>query len=121
MGNLPDPTGFESPTGKGIRGEIDGKIYYTGKPALFEKLGFDLSRVHRETDGGVVSEEAAESDDGVFAEDALGSLEREGKTVVLVGTESKLLGAIAIVDEVYPASKRAVERLHELGVERVVI
>jgi Cd2+/Zn2+-exporting ATPase len=32
-----------------------------------------------------------------------------------------LLGAIAIADEVRPASKRAVERLHELGVERVVM
>ena len=119
--DLPDPTGFESLTGKGIRGEIDGETYYAGKPALFEELGFDLSRARRETDGGVVAEEAAESGDGAFAENALTALEREGKTVVIVGTESELLGAIAIADEVRPASKQAVERLHELGVERVVM
>ncbi|MBX0297921.1 heavy metal translocating P-type ATPase [Haloarcula nitratireducens] len=120
VGDLPDPNGFESLTGKGIRGEIDGETYYAGKPALFEELGFDLSRTRRETDGGGVAE-ATESDDGAFAEDALSALEREGKTVVIIGTESELLGAIAIADEVRPASKRAVERLHELGVERVVM
>ncbi|MGQ3413922.1 heavy metal translocating P-type ATPase [Natrinema sp. LN54] len=138
VGDLPELTGFESLTGKGIRGEIDGETYYAGKPALFEELGFDLSRARRETDGvpgsgttggssghrsdgGVVAEDTAESDDGAFAGDALAALEREGKTVVVVGTDSELLGAIAIADEVRPASKRTVERLHELGVERVVM
>ncbi|MFC7078711.1 heavy metal translocating P-type ATPase [Haloarcula halophila] len=121
LGDLPEPTSFESLTGKGIRGEIDGETYYAGKPALFEELGFDLSRARRETDGGVVAEETSQSDSGAFAEDTLAALEREGKTVVVVGTGSKVLGAIAIADEVRPASKRAVERLHELGVERVVM
>jgi Cd2+/Zn2+-exporting ATPase len=40
--DLPEPAGFESLTGKGIRAEIDGETYYAGKPALFEELGFDL-------------------------------------------------------------------------------
>ncbi|KAA9404894.1 cation-translocating P-type ATPase [Haloarcula hispanica] len=136
--DLPDLTGFESLTGKGIRGKIDGETYYAGKPALFEELGFDLSRARRDpdgvpgsgatgassahrSDGGIVPEETAASDDGAFAEDALAALEREGKTVVIVGTESKLLGAIAIADEVRPASKQAVQRLQELGVEHVVM
>jgi Cd2+/Zn2+-exporting ATPase len=119
--DLFDPTDFESLTGKGIRGEIDGKTYYAGKPALFEEIGFDLSRARSATDGGVPEMDAVETDDRTFAEDALAALEREGKTVVIVGTESELLGAIAIADEVRPASKRAVERLHELGVERVVM
>jgi Cd2+/Zn2+-exporting ATPase len=121
VSDLPDSTGFESITGKGIRGEMDGETYYAGKPALFEELGFDLSRARRETDGGVVAEDATDSADGAFAEDALAALEREGKTVVIVGTGSELLGAIAIADEVRPASKRAVQRLQELGVERVVM
>ncbi|ELY63369.1 heavy metal translocating P-type ATPase [Natrinema versiforme] len=121
VGDLPDPTAFESLTGKGIRGEIDGETYYAGKPALFEELGFDLSRARSATDGGVPAADAVEADDGAFAEDALTALEREGKTIVIVGTESELLGAVAIADEVRPASKRTVERLHELGVERVVM
>ncbi|WP_457852041.1 heavy metal translocating P-type ATPase [Halalkalicoccus salilacus] len=120
--DLPEPATFESLTGRGIRGEIDGETYYAGKPALFEELGFDLSRTRRATDGGTMAEEATtDTGGGRFADDTLAALEQEGKTVVIVGTETKLLGAIAIADEVRPASKRAVERLHELGVERVVM
>ncbi|WP_226041471.1 cation-translocating P-type ATPase [Natrinema sp. DC36] len=119
--DLPEPTGFESLTGKGIRGEIGGETYYAGKPALFEELGFDLSRERSATDGGVVSTDTVESGSGSFDGETLAALEREGKTVVLVGTETGLLGAIAIADEVRPASGRAVERLRELGVERVVM
>jgi Cd2+/Zn2+-exporting ATPase len=136
--DLPDPTGFESLTGKGIRGEIDGETYYAGKPTLFEDLGFDLSRAHARTDGGhgndgpggssgmrsdggAPASDALVADHDAFAEGALAQLEREGKTVVIVGTETDLLGAIAIADEVRPASKRAVERLQALGVDRVVM
>ncbi|AEH39029.1 heavy metal translocating P-type ATPase [Halopiger xanaduensis] len=123
LDDLPEPSSFESLTGKGIRGEIDGETYYAGKPALFEDLGFDLSRARRptETDGGVAAGSTTVADDSAFSEETLAELEREGKTVVLVGTASRLLGAIAIADEVRPASKRAVERLHELGVDRVVM
>jgi len=123
-GDLPEPTGFESLTGKGIRAEIDGETYYAGKPALFEELGFDLSRARAETDGGVVAggdPAAADAAPGEFAEGVLAGLEREGKTVVLVGTATELTGAVAVADEVRPDSKRAVERLRELGVERVVM
>ncbi|WP_050031768.1 heavy metal translocating P-type ATPase [Halorubrum halophilum] len=124
VNDLPEPTGFESLTGKGIRAEIGGETYYAGKPALFEELGFDLSRARAETDGGVVAEgdpDAADTATGAFAEGALAALEREGKTVVLVGTATELTGAVAVADEVRPDSKRAVERLRELGVERVVM
>ncbi|PHQ37593.1 cadmium-transporting ATPase [Halorubrum persicum] len=126
--DLPEATGFESLTGKGIRAEIDGETYYAGKPALFEELGFDLSRARAETDGGVVTGDdevgaAAEGDGspGAFGEGALAALEREGKTVVLVGTATELTGAVAVADEVRRDSARAVERLQALGVERVVM
>ncbi|WP_136717629.1 heavy metal translocating P-type ATPase [Halorientalis salina] len=131
--DIPEPSAFESLTGRGIRGEIGvsgeaggssdsdgGESYYAGKPKLFEELGFDLSRSHR-TDGGAAQAGAVKPGDGAFPAGTLDDLEQAGKTVVLVGTETDLLGAIAIADEVRPASKRAVERLHELGVERVVM
>ena len=121
--DIAEPTDFESLTGKGIRAEVDGETYYAGKPALFEELGFDLSRARAETDGGVVTEGGAEDSgrDGEFAQGALTALEREGKTVVIVGTATELTGAVAVADEVRPDSMRAVERLRELGVEHVVM
>ncbi|OYR38763.1 cation-translocating P-type ATPase [Halorubrum sp. Hd13] len=130
VGALAEPAGFESLTGKGVRADIDGETYYAGKPALFEGLGFDLSRARAKTDGGVADGGVVtEGDDGgsggagdgAFAEGSLAALESEGKTVVLVGTETELTGAIAVADEVRRDSKRAVERLRELGVERVVM
>ncbi|WP_436925324.1 heavy metal translocating P-type ATPase [Halosimplex amylolyticum] len=117
--DLPDPDGFESLTGKGVRADFEGETYYAGKPALFAELGFDVESGPGATDGGTVTEEPER--DGRFPADTLASLEREGKTVVVVGTETRLLGVVAIADEVRPASKRAVARLHELGVERVVM
>jgi len=110
----PEPTGFEGLAGRGVRADLDGETFYVGKPALFEELGFDLSRPRRATDGGTqrIAESPAER---------LADLEAAGKTVVLVGTESELAGIIAVADEVRPASRRAVERLRDLGVDRVVM
>jgi Cd2+/Zn2+-exporting ATPase len=113
--DLPEPTGFESLTGKGICGDIDGKTYYAGKPGLFAELGFGLS--HHATDGGT----AMTGQPSVDAGDALADLERDGKTVVVVGTGTELLGIVAIADEVRPDAQGTVERLHERGVEHVVM
>jgi len=116
----PDPTRFESLTGRGVRADLDGETYYAGKPALFEELDFDLSRTRR-TDGGSLVGESADrgADRGVEA--TIATLEQAGKTVVLVGTETELLGVIAIADEVRDGATRAVERLHDLGVEHIVM
>lgn len=114
---IPEPVAFESLTGKGIRADIGGETYYAGKPALFEDLGFDLSTARSATDGGTIRGESAVE----ASFDALAELEREGKTVVLVGTEAELVGIVAIADEMRPGAERAVERLHELGVEHVVM
>jgi len=127
----PEPSNFESLTGKGVRADIDGRTFYAGKPALFEELGVDLSDAivgtagRERTDGGsVATASGAESGFGAETEsvaERVRALEREGKTVVLVGTDSELLGVVAVADEVRPAAKRAVERLRELGVGRVVM
>ncbi|WP_101296919.1 heavy metal translocating P-type ATPase [Halegenticoccus soli] len=119
--DIPEPDTFESLTGKGIRGEIDDETYYAGKPALFEELGLDLSRASRAPDGGTVRNGAVVETDDSCGDETPTALEREGKTVVFVGTRTELLGVIAIADEVRPASKRAVDRLRELGVSRIVM
>ncbi|MEF8775675.1 MAG: cation-translocating P-type ATPase [Haloarculaceae archaeon] len=141
--DLPEPAGFESLPGRGIRGKFDGETHYTGTPRLFEELGFDLSRTATDgsgdpgdglvpdgggdvgddpvPDGGAVPESVPDAESGGIAARTLEPLEREGKTVVLVGTETDLLGAIAIADEVRPDSRQAIEQLHDLGVEHVVM
>ena len=119
---------FESLTGKGVRGEIDGTIYYAGKPDLFRELGIDLSHAHAATDGGVVTRETSEqseqceqSDCIDLLDETIPTLQEEGKTVVLIGTEETILGVIAIADEVRPEAARTIERLHDRGIEQIVM
>jgi Cd2+/Zn2+-exporting ATPase len=121
----PDVDDFESITGKGVRADLDGTRHFAGKPGLFEELGFDLSHVHATTDGGVVTQTAAEMCDRHncldLLEETVPRLQSEGKTVVLVGTKDELEGVVAVADEVRPEAKWAVERLRSLGVERTVM
>ncbi|MWG35368.1 heavy metal translocating P-type ATPase [Halomarina oriensis] len=116
---------FESLTGKGVRADLDGEPHFAGKPGLFEELGFDLSHVHATTDGGQVTattQQLCERNDCLdLLESTVPKLQSEGKTVVLVGTEDELEGVIAVADEVRPDAAAMVERLHDLGVEHVVM
>ncbi|SMO46749.1 heavy metal translocating P-type ATPase [Halorubrum cibi] len=130
-----DVTGFEALAGKGVRAEIDGVAHYAGNPSLFEDLGFDLGHAHVRTDGGVLERVAETSDtDGIdepepcehgeyldLAGETIPRLQAAGKTVVLVGTEERLEGVIAVADTVRPEAAWAVDRLHALGIERVVM
>ena len=116
---------FEALTGKGVSATLEGKPHYAGKPGLFEELGFDLSHVHAATDGGVVtsrSRELCEKHNCVdLLAETIPALQREGKTVVLVGTDDTLEGVIAVSDEIRPGATAMVEKLHDLGVEKVVM
>ncbi|MBB6646724.1 heavy metal translocating P-type ATPase [Halobellus ruber] len=121
----PEVDGFESLTGRGVRGRLDGTPHLAGKPGLFEELGFDLSHVHAATDGGAVTTTArqlCERNDCVdLLEGIVPELQSAGKTVVLVGTDEEIEGVIAVADEVRPGAARAVARLKELGVSRTVM
>jgi Cd2+/Zn2+-exporting ATPase len=135
---------FESLTGKGVRADLGGVTHYAGKPALFEELGFDLEHVHLSTDGGerttgsrassdhrsdggrVVAEatdnKCADREDCLdLLADVVPRFQREGKTVVLVGTDEEIEGVLAVADEVRPAAKKTVERLQAFGIETVML
>ncbi len=115
-----DVTGFESLTGRGVRGDIDGTAYYAGKPGLFEELGFDLTSPipgSGRTDGGV----AAIERDVAPLDDRIADLQADGKTVILIGTADRLLGAIGIADEIRPEAKTAIRNLQRLGVAPLVM
>ncbi|WP_281194217.1 cation-translocating P-type ATPase [Halorubrum sp. F4] len=133
-----DVVGFEALAGKGVRAELDGETHYAGKPSLFEGLGFDLGHAHVRTDGGTLEGPAETNENGEpdrldepapcehgeyldLAGETIPRLQAAGKTVVLVGTEERLEGVIAVADAVRPEAAWAVDRLHDLGIERVVM
>ena len=114
---LPAVSEFESIAGKGVRGTVDGETYYAGKPGLFEDLGHDFGTGGAVTDGGVTAAAPQATDEA----DAIEAMQREGKTVVLVGTADRLLGVVGVADEIRPAAKRAIGNLHRLGVAPLVM
>jgi len=92
---------FSSITGKGIKGIINGMIYYVGSPKLFKDLlgsGFNKK----------IDENVTE-------------LQNQGKTVMVVGTENELLAVIAVADEVRESSKEVIQKLHQLGIENTIM
>lgn len=84
---------FRSLPGYGARADIGGQTVYVGKPGLFDRFGH------------------GHGDDA-----SIRSLQDERKTVVLVGTAERLLGAIGLRDEPRPEAKTVIEQLRNRGV-----
>ncbi len=89
---------FTSITGKGIKGTIERITYHLGSPRLFED--------HPEV---------------LIAKDKVTQMQQQGKTVVLLGTEEKILAVIGISDEVRESSHSVIERLHALGIKATIM
>ena len=116
-----DVSAFESLTGKGVRADLDGDTYFAGKPALFEELSLSLDTIRVASDGGVAVEDSGSHETAVAGGKTIEELQGDGKTVILAGTEDRIIGVVAVADEVRSEAKRAVERFHDLGVEHVVM
>lgn len=86
---------FQSLTGKGVCGTIKKTKYYFGSRHLaIENLGKEsLQKVDAQ----------------------ITKLEKEGKTVMLLSTENKLIGAIAVADTIKPSSKKVIKVLTKMG------
>ena len=92
----PRGTGFEAIPGRGARATIDGRTVAVGGPRLLADLG-------------LIADPAA---DGWAA---------EGRTVLHVVADGRVIGALALEDEIRPESQEAVDELHRLGVSVAMI
>ncbi len=96
-GGLRDVEEFASITGRGVQGRIDDEIHLLGNAALFPEAS---GRVWR-----------AEYD----------RLESEGKTVVLAGTDSAVIGLIALSDVIREDARETVADLEARGIRTVML
>lgn len=92
-------TSFESITGRGAKAVIDGQLYYVSNHRQVEELGIC----------------------GLHVEEVLRRLEEEGKTAVILSTESAPLCVIGVADTVREHSTEAIRQLHALGVASVML
>jgi Cd2+/Zn2+-exporting ATPase len=113
-----DVAEFESMAGQGVRATVDGETYHVGRPDLF-----DLDTVNGDVaaDGGAVVESIGIRSDSQLDTARVSELQQAGKTVVLVGRDDRLCGALALADEPRDDAKRAVDRLREMDVEAVML
>jgi Cu2+-exporting ATPase len=91
---------FESLPGRGAQAHVDGGTFVIGGPRPL-------------TEDGVTAPPEVEKFTTQWAS--------EGKTVLYVVAERKLLGAFAVEDEIRPESREAVEELHRLGIRVAMI
>jgi Cu2+-exporting ATPase len=91
---------FEALKGRGVRAKVEGHEAYVGGPRLLETL-----RVR--TDGPVAEQAKAWSS--------------EGRTVVHVVEDDRVIGTIALADVIRPESREAVQRLKDMGVRVAMI
>ncbi len=86
---------FQAIAGYGVEGELQAKRIVFGNRKLMEKENITISSSETEID----------------------RLEGEGKTVMMLATQGKLLGLIAVADTIKDTAKEAVDALKKKGIE----
>jgi Cd2+/Zn2+-exporting ATPase len=90
---------FEALGGRGVKGEVEGRLYHLGNHRLVHESGLCSPAL----------------------EARLEALETQGKTVVLLFDETGPLALFAVADTVKDSSREAIVQLHALGVKTVML
>src|SRR5215213_2742675 len=97
--DVPEPEDFDAPTGRGVRATVAGRTVLVGSRRLMGEWG--------------------------VAEDGLAprfeELTASGKTPMFVAVEGDVAGLMAVADVVREESKEAVDLLHRMGLEVVML
>lgn len=91
---------FQSITGKGVKAKVNNDTYYVGSPNLFEEL-------HSSIETSIKEE--------------ITRMQTEGKTVMVLGTDKKILSLIAVADEMRESSKEVITKLNQIGIQTVML
>ncbi|HYR52697.1 MAG TPA: heavy metal translocating P-type ATPase [Candidatus Dormibacteraeota bacterium] len=99
-GILPDASeGFQSLTGKGVRGIVSGRKVVVGTPALLSEERADVTSLG--------SQEAA--------------LRAEGQSVLFVAVDGALAGLLSVADPIKPGASQALEALRASGIRVIMV
>jgi Cu+-exporting ATPase len=96
LGNLTD---FQSRTGKGVTGKVDGRSAGLGNRALFAESNLSI---------------------GKLVEPAK-SLEADGQTVMFVAADGTIVGIIGVTDPVKSTTPEALAKLHHDGIRIIML
>jgi Cu+-exporting ATPase len=94
-----DVQDFNSVTGKGVTGKLDGKSIALGNQGLFDDQGIDM---------GELAGRAEE-------------LRAKGQTVVFIAVDGNPAGLLGVADPIKESTPEALKSLHEAGVRVVMV
>ncbi|MCA9288166.1 MAG: copper-translocating P-type ATPase [Phycisphaerales bacterium] len=95
---LSKPEDFQSGTGIGVRGRVDGRQVALGNTPLMQELGVDVASLR----------EAAEGRRG------------QGASVVFVAVDGRAAGLVAAADPIKESTPEAIRQLHDAGIRIVM-
>ena len=90
---------FDSPTGKGVLGAVDGRRLALGNPNFLRELGVQANELEQEAE----------------------RLRREGATAIFLGVDGKLAGVLAIADPVKRTTPDALNALAKEDIRVVML
>lgn len=94
-GELLKVESFESLTGRGVSGVVEGQLYYLGNHRLTEEKKVCCDHVH----------------------DALAGLEAQGKSTVVLSDDKEAVAVFGVADTLRTESVEAIQELHNLGIK----
>ena len=97
--DLSEATDFDSVTGKGVRGMVEGRAVALGNRALMADLSVDL---------GPLAEKAE-------------AMRKEGQTAMFVAVDGRLAGIVGVADPIKETAPEALRALHEEGIRVVMV
>ena len=97
--NLQTVDTFESLPGMGVKARIGTQEYCIGNKRLFSQFSIPI-------DKALVQ---------------ISELEKQGKTIVLLGSQKELLGIIAVADKVRREAKDVIQTLKQEGIKKVIM
>ncbi|MGJ7034458.1 heavy metal translocating P-type ATPase [Anoxybacillus eryuanensis] len=92
------PEQMATRTGSGMEGKVDGKWYRIGNERMFDHQLF-TDQIQKDAE----------------------KLKCEGRTIVFVADEQRILGLFGIADEIREESKKVIQQLHRIGIRRTVM
>jgi Cu+-exporting ATPase len=95
----PEAADFEAVSGHGVRVKVEGASLLLGNARLMADKGLELGPL------------AARAE----------ALRGEGKTVMFLARDGRVIGMLAVADTLKPGSRGAVQRLREMGLEIIMI
>ncbi|WP_228037631.1 copper-translocating P-type ATPase [Nodosilinea sp. LEGE 06152] len=98
--NLPPMSNFQTITGRGVEGRVNGQTYRVGRPEWVQEQNLSWPQA---------------------LQTALTRADERGESAVVLMTSDRPIAVISMADRVRDSARTTVDRLHQMGIQSVMI